>query len=271
MALQRWNPADKNANITLSDNDHRAYSGYGGFVGVRSTVSFDAATANVYIEFDVEIADYVGVGICKSTDALTDLYTRANSRLYYSHTPVFSGGVNIATGPAFVDRDRISLVVKNGKVYWARNGVYLNSGNPVAETGWLVSGLTGTYFIAADIRGGAAILRVTADELDYPVPAGTGLFLNPGTVTATLKDLGGTPVASESVKWAFFDAVSPDLIATVHAKGTATTSGAGVLTLAIPHTELANGATGSLLVSNTDGSASNQCDAHYAPVAITVP
>ena len=42
----------------------------------------------------------------------------------------------------------VALDLDNGKIYFSKNGTYINSGDPVAGTGFLASGLSGTFFPA---------------------------------------------------------------------------------------------------------------------------
>ena len=42
----------------------------------------------------------------------------------------------------------VALDLDNGKIYFSVNGTYINSGNPAAGTGFLASGLSGTFFPA---------------------------------------------------------------------------------------------------------------------------
>jgi hypothetical protein len=75
------------------------------------------------------------------------------------------------------------------------------------------------------------------------------------TVTLTLVDAGGAPMANLSnLKWALFDAATPDLLAAPTASGVAaSTNGSGVMVLTIPVTNVSVGGVGSFVVSTTDG------------------
>lgn len=76
------------------------------------------------------------------------------------------------------------------------------------------------------------------------------------TVSITLTTDGTTPAASlTGLKWAFWDEVTPDLFAAAPvAKGAAeTTDASGVFSASITGTALTVGATGYLIVTNSDG------------------
>jgi len=77
-------------------------------------------------------------------------------------------------------------------------------------------------------------------------------------VTLTFKNRAGVVQANlTGMKWAFFDAVTPDALNAPSAKGTgASTNSSGILTLNITGTQLPPGSTGWLIFSNSDGTAS---------------
>lgn len=92
------------------------------------------------------------------------------------------------------------------------------------------------------------------------------------TVSLTLTTDGSTPAASlTGLKWAFFDEVTPDDFAAPVSQGSVeTTDGSGVLSLSV-NTSLGSGATGWLIVTDSDGT-TTQSPAHKAfsgPVTVT--
>ncbi|MDR7331759.1 hypothetical protein [Roseateles asaccharophilus] len=93
------------------------------------------------------------------------------------------------------------------------------------------------------------------------------------TVTLTLTTDGSTPAASKTgLSWAFFDQVTPGSFLTPTAKGTgASTNGSGVFSVSITGTALLVGATGYLIVSNTDGTPgqSPAADVFSGPVVVS--
>ena len=93
------------------------------------------------------------------------------------------------------------------------------------------------------------------------------------SVTITLTTDGSTPASSLSnLKWAFFDQVTPDLFVSPTNKGSLeTTDGSGVLTIPIPSTSLNAGQVGWLIITDSDGTAT-QSPAHKAfsgPVVVS--
>lgn len=88
---------------------------------------------------------------------------------------------------------------------------------------------------------------------------------NVRSVTVTLVDSAGDPIVSEtSLKWAWFDEVTPDLFAAPTDQGDAeSTDASGVLTILIPNSVLEDGDTGWLIVTDSDGT-TTQAPAHKA-------
>ena len=77
----------------------------------------------------------------------------------------------------------MGVLLKNGKLYFAKNGVWVNGADLGAETGFAFSGLTGTLFPSASIykNGTGAQDRMGAfhlytDQFRYPIPAGASAW-----------------------------------------------------------------------------------------------
>lgn len=268
------NPLDI-AGGTLSELNTRytmtAGSGWNG--GVRATRGKLATSANNYFEFEVNSSTYIMCGFSTLAGALTNAHTQTTSWFYYSvDGSKYSANSSVAYGASFTAGDRIGSLIKNGKLYWSKNGVWQNSGDPVAETGFAYSGLTSVLYPSFGTYITGNSIKVWFDEADwlYIPPAGASPYDTPGTVTVTLLDQNSDPVANTLVSWAWFEQTTVHTLSTPVNVGTATTSALGVLTLNIPDNNLANGATGLLVISNTDGVAVNQCSSHCAPVTIVV-
>jgi len=100
----------------------------------------------------------------------------------------------------------------------------------------------------------------------------TAILGSSATATVTLVNESGTAQASlSSLKWAWFDSVTPDLFVAPTDKGsTEVTNGSGVLTVDIPNSTKTTGQVGWLIVTNSDGT-TTQSPAHRAfsgPVAV---
>lgn len=75
------------------------------------------------------------------------------------------------------------------------------------------------------------------------------------TATITLVDINGAGVFNaSSLKWAWFDSVTPDLFVAPVDQGTAeSTDGSAVMVLELPHTTKTSGQIGWLIVTDSDG------------------
>ena len=60
-------------------------------------------------------------------------------------------GVNTAYGATWTTNDVIGVLLKNGKLYFRKNGTWQGGGDPGAETGEAFSGLTGDLYPAASL------------------------------------------------------------------------------------------------------------------------
>lgn len=275
----KWNPRDS-LSFTFSSDDRTATRTLGpnnAHYGLRGVVG--KASGKWYWEglcIGSGSSQLAMWGVATIAVTLDGFWVDANGYGYYGGTGgKFNNGGSTAYGSAFGNGDVIStaLDMDAKKVWFAKNGVYPLSGDPAAGTGAAFTGLaSGTFFPIAScyylslgwqLKGGAA-------DLSYTPPAGFATPQNAGTVVVTVYGAGGSPVAATSFQWAFFEQSTPGAFSAPIATGTASTDGAGVLTLTIPRTAMSNGDVGSLLLTTTDGGASSQCLSHYAPAAIIV-
>lgn len=196
----------------------------------------------------------------------------------------WSGDVGASYGNSFTTNSVVGCAIDTaaGKIWWSIGGVWQNSGDPAAGTGEAFSTLNSgtTYHFAGSGRlgssywtptdGAVLTMRLASAAFDYSIPTGFSAWLPAASVSVTVRDEAAATINSTSFKWAFFEEVSPDLLAVPAATGTTSTNGAGVLAITIPYTTLANGGTGSLLISTTGGTAGVQCRSWYMPVTVTV-
>lgn len=112
--------------------------------------------------------------------------------------------------------------------------------------------------------GNLSLANMWARAFDRAVLQPTNVVspLTSRTVTVTLVNESGSAQASlSSLKWAWFDQVTPDLALAPTCSGTTeTTNGSGVLTIPI-QTSLGTGDVGWLIVTNSDGT-TTQSPAH---------
>lgn len=131
-----FNPADKNADITLSNNNHTATSATL-HKGVRSTQG--RSSGKYYFETTVMVRATTGnhSGIATSAHTLASyLGFDATGYGYASSGSVFNNGSAVASYAALADNDVVSVAVDFSalKIWFAKNGTW-QSGNPALGTG----------------------------------------------------------------------------------------------------------------------------------------
>lgn len=141
-----------------------------------ATVLHDGATANHYFELKLVSGIYLSAGvqaISDPSDHEIGYGVNAYGYLYDGSKEhvnnVFSYGAGYTTG------DIIGICLKNGNIYFSKNGAWQGGGNPIAETGYAFSGITG------DIYPGAALYDTPASftgrfklaDFNYAPPSGS--------------------------------------------------------------------------------------------------
>lgn len=152
-----WNPSDKDSSITLSGSDLTATKGgTAALKSVRATRGI-ADTDNGYFEIvvvqDGFNAPFMLVGVATASLSLGSYVgSDTNSWGYYQDTGQkytnstgASYGAGWGTGGAG-NGVVIGVAFKNGKLWFAKNGTWQNSGDPAAGTGEAFSGITGTLY-----------------------------------------------------------------------------------------------------------------------------
>lgn len=94
-------------------------------------------------------------------------YRSTNGSKYFN-------AVATAYGNTFTVNDVIGIAVKNGKIWFAKNGVWQASGNPVTEANPAFSGLTGLFSAAIGRYNATSThtIRTMHSEFTYAPPAG---------------------------------------------------------------------------------------------------
>jgi hypothetical protein len=150
------NPLNKTSSGTASlSNGNRTFTESGGAnKNCQSTIGFDPTTGPWYFEFKQgPSGTSILFGICpQMTPANLDAGVVAASTggVLWSSAAVFVNGVNSFTVSSLGANAVVGCLVKNGKIYMGvvSGGTitWENSGNPTAETGYLATGLSGTFF-----------------------------------------------------------------------------------------------------------------------------
>lgn len=103
------------------------------------------------------------------------------------------GGVAFPTGVAIGDVIGCAIDLTGGKIYFSKNGIWINGSNPATATTPAYSGLSGAYYPAATVRGFASALSCDSitmlsdpSQQQYQAPAGfTAGWTNSNTVAGT--------------------------------------------------------------------------------------
>lgn len=269
-------PSRLGSGITLSGGNLVATkNAAAAWVGAFGTRYADAGYGEgLYFEVTISgTVTFLMIGIADSTVTTSAPYTQAGCYVYYANDGTkYNNNANSAYGATYgANGDRIGVLLKNGKLYFRKNGTWQNSGDPAAETGWAYSGLTGEFVPCLVMYGATACtLHVASANIAGSIPTNAMPWDNTLTATVTMVSPAGAAEASVAVEWAVFSAARPSLLGAPDAQGSATTNGSGVLTASYVGTGIEDGATVGLLVSTTNGTAATQCKSHFMPVVVDV-
>lgn len=186
-----WNSADKHADITLSNGDLTAavLSNIGVQRNVRSKLGI--GSGKFYWESTCDIISggnaSLMLGVADSGVSLTvDPGSDPDGYVYFSSNGTKRNNSSyVAYGDAYITNDVISVALDMdaGKLWWARNGVWQDSGNPGAGTGEAYSGITGTFYAIASLYSwsdqyATVTTNFGASAFSYSVPSGfsSGLY-----------------------------------------------------------------------------------------------
>ena len=142
------NPLD--SNITLSEGNLKALGVSGSTFNTKGSFNFDVSLSDGwYFEF-LSIngsGDNGSVGLAESVGYL---YSNGGSPALLNNAKTYNpdGSINFSTsfaGDTWGNGDIIGVAVKNGKVYYSKNGVFQASADPANETNPAHTGLTGFY------------------------------------------------------------------------------------------------------------------------------
>lgn len=171
--ISTWNPADKDADIVLSNANRTATLGPPS--GTYNTLRGAVPKSSGKWVFDVTITSAtseLSVGIANVLAPLNNyLGVDGNGLGYYSTTgEVYRSGVLLNTLPTYGVGDVISCAWDAGStsVWFAKNGTW--SGDPVAGTG-SAGTIPGILFPAATLEASASAVTIGA-TLTYPAPTG---------------------------------------------------------------------------------------------------
>ena len=175
-----WNPADKSANIVLSNSNLTAtITTNTNSQGVRGTTS--KSSGKWYFEVLVGVAGFSGVqiGVANSSASTsTTIGADTNGFSYDSASgKKFTNNVLTTYGSAFTNGDvvGVALDMDSGSIWFAKNNVWQASGDPVAGTGQAFSGIAGSIFPATSLKSGPTAndtARFSTANQTYAPPSG---------------------------------------------------------------------------------------------------
>jgi len=160
-AAVTWNPADKNAGITLSSGDLVATAAGAGFVGVRATVSISSGKKYFEVTMNFPGGGQTSscVGIANGSWSLSTFVGDTNScGLVVGTGAILGGGTGPSTDGTFAAGGDVVCVAvnKTADLIWFRvNGGNWNgsaTADPATETsGTDTSGISGAIFPASSL------------------------------------------------------------------------------------------------------------------------
>lgn len=171
-----WNPADKNADITLSGGDLTATNATASWASVRATTS--RSTGKWYFESTVSVAEDCGLGVGYSTAGLTG-----------GPGDDLDGWGFYRSGSASIFQ--IAIDLDTGSLWMGYDGIW-SSGDPGAGTSPNWTDAIGTLFPMAGIINSATMTAHFAEaDLTYSLPAGFTAW----------EGVGASSLPAESLAW----------------------------------------------------------------------
>lgn len=207
--IPTWNPADKGANVVLSNANRTAFTDVAVTGAVRATAGIDVVNEARYFEFDAivggSVSSAVAIGIANSSHDISNPSPSAsNVRTYASNGWRRGGGASNIYGAAWNagSPTRIGVAIKSGSIWFAQisGGVttWQGGGDPVGGTNPAFSGLTGTWYPYA--TDGSLAHSLTVDLITDPagmlgqMPDGFASFVGENTARSrVLYTTGWTP------------------------------------------------------------------------------
>ena len=177
-----WNPLDKASQITLSNGNLTAQQGSTSTWDlVRGTTSHGSGSGKWYFEVHCDsLGTYLMMGLANSSAPLTS-YVGATSNgwaYYNTNGTIVYNGTQGGSYPTYTTGDVVMVAadMTNGYLWFGKNGVWINSGNPAAGTGYINASfpLTGALFPAVSPYDANEKVtgRFTASAYTYTIPSG---------------------------------------------------------------------------------------------------
>lgn len=168
-----WNPADKGADITLSNSDKTAVDSTNSGQSVRSITSH--SSGKKYFETTIRLSDVI-IGIANSSATLSALIgTDADGAGWYNGGEVYENGSPTAYGTAMSSSSQIigvAVDIDSSKLWIALDNTF--DGDPAAGTGGYTFSATGPFFIGGTPFSSDQFITImtASGEFTYTPPTG---------------------------------------------------------------------------------------------------
>jgi hypothetical protein len=183
-----WNPSDKNANVTLSNNNRTAEStSLSDYYNCRAVWS--VSSGKIYFELTRNRSGFgLHGGIATTAAPLSGQLGGANSWIYNESGDIAHNGTwNYSFGASWTSGDILGVAfdVDNSKIWFAINNVWQGSGDPANGTNPALTGVTGTIYGIVSLYDEASTINDASGDATYSPPSG---FSFPPESIETLSD-----------------------------------------------------------------------------------
>jgi hypothetical protein len=177
-----WNTDRIGAGYTLSNSNKTASSTLSNSWQSIVSVSYFNSQSSIGTYFEVvftatHTANQQFVGVAAASFTPTGVYTgnTSDSWGYLGSTgQKYTNATGASYGATWTANNVIGVAVKNGKVWFSKNGVWQASGDPVTEANPAYSTLTGWVSAGATRYTGTTshTIRTSVSEFTYAIPVG---------------------------------------------------------------------------------------------------
>jgi len=187
------NPLIPGLSLTYSNANLTETNATGTWYNTRATMAYPS-TGKFYYEqiCTAGVNCWAGVGNANTLTSGNPAGYDANSYGFSNSGQKFNNSTGTAYGNSFTTNDTIGVAfdAAAGSVYFAKNGVWQNSANPAAGTGYAFTGLTGPIFPLSSSSGSGATVTQSYNfgqqPFTYSPPSGFVALNTYNLVTPTI-------------------------------------------------------------------------------------
>ena len=177
-----WDPSAKNSNVTLSGgNLTTSTPALSVYMSVLGLSSFSHSSGKYYFEITIttSTSNSMTLGVGTSAVSLSDYAGQQatswgiyqNTGGYYNNGTLGSSGVSFAPG----DIISVAVDISAGKIWFAKNGTWMSSGNPATGANPAMTGVTGTLMpLLSNYNSCTNTTNFGATPYTYTPPTGFG-------------------------------------------------------------------------------------------------